>query len=409
MAVRRVSTTIPCSAGIAARVRPHLTTSPQLLKDVATRLDDVTLEAIAAMHEDGLAGFLRANSTSVAPDCVVRLEKQNRSGLLSVRLVMRRPMTVTDKLSALESPVVAPREQDSLTGSYNAYRLARYLRTDTFRCVAEVDAEALGALDVPIDVVIRDHPHLFQVIYDANSKSSVKFLLSKELQEKHLVPNKFDAMSADEIDECVKKLRSEGSPKYQQARKRVFRAKQRKLYPLGSPFLDPAVMAHYIHDMLAPGECLSRNKLLLRFPQDVLAQCGPIVYETLSPYPHLLCVNELAGNNIFTVSRVTSEAEAQQQHDSAAATYVDEERDLLPIVAAAASSTTEAKETRDICMNDLTAFCPRRWMPQMRRFFHQLGDRYPNIFSPLSMVHGSLTYRVRVAELLSYVSAVASM
>jgi hypothetical protein len=200
---------------------------------------------------------------------------------------------------------------------YDAFRLARFLSTETFVPLSalrlppgaaptelshDTDVNALHCWDVtqadPLWIALN-FPTMFQ-LDDAQYPSALLFVLSEEHQLRHLVvAPKYEKMSVEELEQVLAAARKEhknSAFKLIKVRKGIRRAIQQKKFPLGSPFLHQDVLAYYVFDLLPEGTVMTlddvRGKLV---PPALLERCGTFSDTEFMKYPHLFDMSMSVG------------------------------------------------------------------------------------------------------------------
>ncbi|CUG89556.1 Hypothetical protein, putative [Bodo saltans] len=180
---------------------------------------------------------------------------------------------------------------------YDAFRLARFLSTETFTPLSslrrapgtlpseithDTDVNALHCWDVtqedPLWIALH-FPSMF-LLDDADRPSALLFLLNEEYRSRHLstTGSKYQAMTIEQLEEALAAGRKElknHSYKFLKVRKAIKRAMQQKKWPLGSPFLNQDVLAYYVFDLLPEGQVVGLDDVRTKMiPASILERCG---------------------------------------------------------------------------------------------------------------------------------------
>lgn len=191
------------------------------------------------------------------------------------------------------TPESANLYNEDIVPDYDAYRLARFLITASFRSLKEVAVEADPVLSKSTAHVAASFPEMFEI--DA-AGANVRFILRDDMR-----PNPLSHYSDAELDARIEQLR-EGVKGYGEKRskfdKKHFKDKLAKAQgakliranPAGTVCMDRNVLAYLIFDLLPEHSAISLNDVVEMLPEFARNTSVRVTRELVDGYPHLFNV-----------------------------------------------------------------------------------------------------------------------
>lgn len=299
---------------------------------------------------------------------------------------------------------------------YDAFRLARFLSTETFTPLSslrrapgtlpseithDTDVNALHCWDVtqedPLWIALH-FPSMF-LLDDADRPSALLFLLNEEYRSRHLstTGSKYQAMTIEQLEEALAAGRKElknHSYKFLKVRKAIKRAIQQKKWPLGSPFLNQDVLAYYVFDLLPEGQVVGLDDVRTKMiPGSILERCGTFSDAEFMKYPHLFDMSMSVGATI----RIRRREQGEEAGDPT--TMQLEDLQILALIHE--SLPKNFVEDRSISASFLGSRIGRVHSKQCRAWLAATPwTKYPTIFQRDPKFPSDLRLLINVAEMV---------